>query len=104
MSTNKYESLANALTTGTIIGIVISAIIGLAICIGLFILLVCLIKHCAKSSVIAVESAALEPYPYPHSWTSQYPPNITSVSNYPPPYQSLPPPYTATASRSNKPV
>ena len=96
MSISKSDSLVNVLTTGTIIAIVISVIIGLAICIGLAVILVCLIKHCSKSNVVAVEGVVLEPYSYPQSWTTQYPPNLTSVSHYPPPYQSLPPPYTAS--------
>ena len=95
------DSLVSALSTGTLIAIIISSIIGLAICIGFIVLLICLIKHCSKSRGIGSQGMVLQPHPYPHSWTTQYPSNMTSVSNYPPPYQSVPPPYTAP-DQSNK--
>jgi len=100
MSSDNIDEFANKLSTGVIIAVVISSIVGLAICIGIIVLIVCIIKQCSRPSYPRHQGMVLQQpysYPYPQSWTSQYPPNMTSVSNYPPAYESVPPPYTASA-------
>jgi hypothetical protein len=104
MSSRDIDSLSNALSTGVIVAIVIGSIIGLALCIGSIIIIVCIIKHCNRPSRLGTQGMVLQqPNSYPHSWTANYPPDITSVANYPPAYPSLPPPYTASASDYTKP-
>lgn len=98
MGSDNYDTISNVLSTGTIVAIVIGAIIGLATCIGFIVIVICIIKNCNQRRDPRGQGIVLQPtYPYPHSWTTQYPPNTTSVANYPPSYESLPPPYTASA-------
>lgn len=100
MPIDDYDDFANKLSTGVIIAIVISSIVGLAICIGTIVVIICIIKQCSRPRYPQHQGVILQqPYanPYPQSWTAQYPPNMTSVSNYPPSYESVPPPYTASA-------
>ncbi len=89
------------LSTGVIVAVVVGSVIGFAICIVFFVILVALIKHRSRPrqppSALGMVPQQPYQYPYPHSWATQYPPNITSVSNDPPPYNSVPPPYTAPA-------
>ena len=104
MAKDDFDSITNALSTGAIVAIVIGSLIGLAVFIAVIVIIICVIKHCNRPRYPATQGIILQPqpYPYPHSLINQYPPNITSVSNYPPPYQSVPPPYTASAPESNK--
>jgi len=104
MSSNGYDSIANAVSTGSIIAIVIGTICGLAFCIGCIVVVICIIKH-GNRRRYPTQGMVLrqpQPQPYIHPWTTDYPPNTTSVSNYPPQYQSDPPPYTASASAPMK--
>lgn len=92
------EDFADALSTGAIVAIVIGAIIALAVCIGFIVILVCIVNHCNRPKHPHPQGMALQqPYSYSNTWSSQYPPNMTTVSNYPPSYESAPPPYTAPA-------
>jgi hypothetical protein len=94
MSSSTYYSISNALSIGTIIAIVVGSVVGLAILIGSIIVIVCIVKHLNRSKTIGTRGMVLQqpqPYPYPQSLSTQYPPTITSVSNYPPAY----PPYTS---------
>jgi hypothetical protein len=100
------DSISKFLSTGAIVAIVIGSIIGFAICIVFFVILVSLVRHCSQSRHSRTQGRVLQQqyqYPYPHSWATQYPPDITSVSNDPPPYQSVPPPYTASSVGPTKP-
>ncbi len=101
MPSDDYDKLSNVISTGAIIAIVIGSITGLAICIGLIVILVCIMKHCNRRRSPGM--VLQQQQPYPHSWTTQYPPSTTSVSNYPPGYQPAPPPYTASAPGAEKP-
>jgi hypothetical protein len=114
MVSGDFDALTNALSTGSIIAIVIGSIIGLVVCIGFIFIVIFIINHCNKPRYLTTQGMVLQQqYPYPHSWTADYPPSTTSISNYPPettvdsnyppPYQSLPPPYTASAPESTKP-
>jgi hypothetical protein len=112
-----YNTISNALTTGTIIAIAVGSIGGLAVCIGIIIVIVCVVKHTNRRQA-ATRGMVIQPaqtYPYPQQWQNQYPPNTTSVANYPPnmnamgnyppgmtnnyppTYSAAGPPYTATA-------
>ena len=72
-------------TTFTIIAIVCS-VVGLIFCIGLVVLVVCVIKHFNRRNALVQNAMVLQPYP-PYS-------NYVSNPNYPPPYPSAyPPPY-----------
>ena len=102
MPPDDSDTLSNILSAGAIAAIVVGSVIGLAICIIFFVILGSLIKHCCRPKRPLTQSLGLRQpysYSYPHSWTTEYPPNITSVSNDPPPppYHSVPPPYTASA-------
>ncbi len=91
----------DVIATGAIIAIVIGSITGFAICIGLIVIIVCILRHCNRTRSPGMVLQQQQP-PYPHSWTTQYPPSTTSVSNYSPEYQSAPPPYTASAPGAEK--
>jgi MFS superfamily sulfate permease-like transporter len=89
-----YYSVSNTLTTGAIIAIVVGSVVGLAILIGVIIAIVCVIKQINRSNNIRRQGMIVQPAPpYPQSWPNQYPPNTTSIANYPP----SAPPYTASA-------
>lgn len=100
MSAYDLQNVTDNISTGVIIAIVISSIVGLAICIGVITIIICIIRQCSRPRHPPHQGIILQqPYSHPHpqSWTTQYPPNITSVANYPPAYESVPPPYTASA-------
>jgi len=101
MSLYDYESITNTLTTGAIIAIVVGSVCGLIFLIGIIICIVCIVKRSNRSRAVATQGMVLQqpqPYQYPQSWSNQYPPNMTSVANYPPsPYQPTAPPYAAPA-------
>jgi hypothetical protein len=102
MGSDDPETLSNILSAGAIAAIVVGSVIGFALCIIFFGILGSLIKHCSRPRRPRTQSPVLRhpypyPYPYPHSWATQYPPDVTSISNDPPPYHSVPPPYTASA-------
>lgn len=93
-SSQTFNNLSNALSTGVIVAIVIGSVIGLAVFIGVIVVIVCLIKHCNQPRYPGSQGMVLQqPNTYPHSWATHYPPDTTSVANYP----SGPPPYTASA-------
>ena len=99
MSSRDFDSIQNTFSTGIIITIVVSSVFGLAFCIGVIIVIVCLIKYFNRPRSINNMHRIAQPiYPYPHSWSTVYPPNVTSVSNYP----SAPPPYSADVTELNK--
>ncbi|CAF3001890.1 unnamed protein product [Rotaria socialis] len=86
MSSSTFNELNSALTTGTIVAAVIGSISVTALIIGTIIVIVCIIKHFNRRRGIATQGRVIQPpqpYAYPHSWSQQYPPNITSVENYP---------------------
>jgi hypothetical protein len=96
MTSSTYNTINNALTIGTIISIVVGSVIGFVVLIGAIIFIICIIKHLNRSKNIGRQGRILQPaqtYPYPQSWSNQYPSNITSVANYPP----TDPPYIASA-------
>jgi hypothetical protein len=95
-----FNTISNALSTGVIVAIVVGSVIGLVICIGTIIAIVCIIKHLNRPRNSVTRGMVLQQpysYPHPHSWTNQYPPTTTSVANYPPLYQTVSPPYIASA-------
>ena len=99
-SSQNFDRISNVLSTGVIIAIVIGSIIGLALCIWTIIIIVCVIKRLNRPRYPATQGMVLQqPYTYPHSWATQYPPDTTSVANYP----SVPPPYTASSATNTKP-
>jgi len=102
MSTNNANSVVNAISTGAIIAIVIGTISAFAACIGCIVIVLCIIKRANRQGYPTRGVILQPPQPYPGPWTTNYPPNTTSVSNYPPQYPSDPPPYTASASAPTK--
>jgi len=107
MSSSNFYNIDNALSVGTIIAIVIGSVIGLAVLIGAIIAIVCIVKNLNRSKTIAAQGMVLQQsqsYPYSNSWSNQYPPNITSVSNYPPAYAPSAPPYTTSLQNYDKPA
>ncbi|CAF0991252.1 unnamed protein product [Rotaria sordida] len=100
MSSSNFNTISKVLTTGTIIAIVAGSITGLALLIATIVIIICIVKHLNRSRNVAAGGMILQPsqpYSYPSSWSYQYPPNMTSVANYPPPYQSAVPSYTTAA-------
>jgi hypothetical protein len=88
-----YNTINNAVATGTIVAIVVGSFVGLVIFITI---IVCIIKRSNRRN-IAAQGMILQqaqPYPYPQTWQNQYPPNATSVANYPPMYATAGPPNT----------
>ncbi|CAF1549297.1 unnamed protein product [Rotaria magnacalcarata] len=86
MSSSTFNKLGSALRTGTIIAIVVASISVIALIIGTIIVIVCIVKQSNRRRGIAAQGRVIqEPQPcaYPPSWSQQYPPNITSVANYP---------------------
>lgn len=105
MSSRDIDSVRNALSTGVIVAIVVGSVVGLAVCIGCIIVVLCLVKYANRSRSASRQQVALQPtYPYPHSWATHYPPNTVSVVNHPDAYPSMPPPYTSSASDYVKPL
>jgi hypothetical protein len=103
MSSQNIDSIGKTVSTGIIVAVVLSSIFGLALCIGAIVVIVCIIKRCNRPRYPINQGMVLQPsYPYPHSMETQYPYNTTSVANYPPAYQSVPPPYNAPASDYTK--
>jgi len=104
MAASDFETINHVLSIGTIIAIVIGSIFGALLCITFLVIVICIIKRCNRSRYSRRDDMILqESYLYPPSWTNQYPPNLTSVANYPPAYQAAPPPYTAAYSGYIKP-
>ncbi|CAF2505672.1 unnamed protein product [Rotaria sp. Silwood2] len=104
MPSNNYDTLNNTLSVGAIVAIVVCSVIGLFICIICIIVVVCIIKFFNRPRYPIQQGVVLQhPHQYPSNAPPQYPYNLTSVSNYPPPYQTLPPPYNAPASDYTKP-
>jgi hypothetical protein len=107
MSSSGYYTISNALSVGAIIAIVVGSIGALAVLIGIIIVIVCIVKHSNRRRNLATQGMILQPaqpYPYPQSWANQYPPNTTSVANYPPAYPTLAAPYTAPTPDYIKPM
>ncbi|CAF0823301.1 unnamed protein product [Rotaria sordida] len=103
MSSSNYDTISKALSVGAIVAIVVGSVIGLIVLITCIIVIVCLIKYCNRPRYPIGQGAVLQyPYQYPSNAPPQYPSNMTSVANYPPPYQPVPPPYNAPASDSTK--
>lgn len=96
MPVSDIDDIADVLSKGTIIAIVVSSVIGVALLIVFIVILICIINRCNKPRHPQTQGIILQqPYSYTQTWPTQYPQNLTSVSNYPPPYESVPPPYTA---------
>ncbi|CAF3266229.1 unnamed protein product [Rotaria sp. Silwood2] len=98
MSSSSLDTIGNVVTTGTIITIVVGSLVGLGLIITIIVIIVCITKYSNHSRNVTTEGMILQPpqlYPNLHSLSNQYPPNITSVANYPPSYQPTAPPYTA---------
>lgn len=102
MSSSTFNSISNALTTGSIIAIVAGSVLGIAVLITIIIIIVCIVKQSNRRKIMTTQGMVFQqpqrypyPYPYPHSWSNQYPPNTMSVSNYPPVIQPSAPPYIA---------
>jgi hypothetical protein len=98
MSSSTFNSISNALATGTIIAIVVGSVLGIAVLITIIIIIICIVKQSNRRKIMATQGMVFrqpqpQPYPYPHSWSNQYPPNTMSVSNYPPVIQPSAPPY-----------
>lgn len=107
MSSSSFNAITNALSIGAIVAIVVGSVIGLAILIGSIIAIVCIVKHLNRSKSVGTRGMILQqpqPYPYPQSWSNQYPPTITSVANYPPEYPPTAPPYTASSQIYDNPA
>ncbi|CAF0829907.1 unnamed protein product [Rotaria sp. Silwood1] len=104
MSSNNYDTINKTLSVGAIVAIVVSSIIGLIICVTFIIVVVCIIKFCNRPRYPIHQGIVLQsPYQYVSDASPQYPSNMTSVSNYPPSYSTVPPPYNAPASDYTKP-
>ncbi|CAF4082656.1 unnamed protein product, partial [Rotaria sp. Silwood1] len=100
IDTSSLDAREKVLTAGNIIVIVVGTISGLALLIVVITMILCIVKHSNRSRNVTIREIILEKpqlYPNIHSWPNQYPSNLTSVANYPPPNQSTVPPYTATA-------
>jgi hypothetical protein len=96
---SNYNTISNALTTGSIIAIVIGSVLGLATLIGIIITIVCIVKAINRSNNVRSQGMILQPpQPYPQSWPNQYPLNTMSVANYPPAYTASAPNYVQPSS------
>ncbi len=85
-----YSSSSSSVSTVLIVGAVVGTVVGLAICIGSIVIIICLVKHCFKPRTPIQNGVILQPYaPYPDN-ISNYPPQYP---NYPPPYQNNAPNY-----------
>lgn len=94
-----FSSLGQAITTGTIIAIVIGSVSGLIILIGTIIIIVVIVKKTNRRRAMITQGMVLQPTPaygYPAAFNQQYAPNMTGFANYPNQYGINPPPY-ATA-------
>lgn len=83
------NSLSSGVSTTLIVGAVVGSVLGLIFCIGLVVILVCVIKHCKKSNNAVANGMILQPYP-PYPPYASYAP-YPNYPNYPP---ANAPPYT----------
>jgi len=96
MSYSYYNTVDNALTTGTIIAIAVGSAIGLVVFIATIVIIICIIKRINRTKNITRQGMILQPaqpYPYPQPWPNQNQPNTFAVANYPPISQTTAPPY-----------
>jgi hypothetical protein len=93
MYSSSTDSLSKGLSTTLTIIAVVCAVGGLIFCIGLVVIVVCVIKHFNKRNSSIGNGMVLQPYSYPPN------PNYIPNPNYPPAYA---PPYTFTEPEFNK--
>ncbi|CAF1062588.1 unnamed protein product [Adineta steineri] len=98
MTTPNLSTVNDFISSGAIVAIILGSIFGLALCVGTIIIIICIIKHRNQSRCPIIDQmSSQQTYAYPHSWASLYPPETTSITNYPSVYDS-PPPYVASTS------
>ncbi|UJR21728.1 hypothetical protein I4U23_024805 [Adineta vaga] len=107
MSSSNFDSISSALTTGTIIAIVIGSVCGLIVLIGIIVVIVCIVKHLNRPRHMATNGMVLQQpqsYSYPQTWPNQYQPNAFNMTNYPTMYQTVSAPYTVPMPNYAKPM
>ena len=101
MTTHEIDSGEKVLSAGVIVAIVIGAIFLATFCLGTMVIILCLIRHWARSRYPTTQTVVLRSaYVSPPACTS----NTPIVVNYSTFYQSVPPPYTASTAAYVKPA
>lgn len=109
MSSSSFETINTALTTGTIIAIVVGSIFGLVLLIGTIVTIACIVRYLNRSKRESAHHAsaqpvAPQPYSYPQAWSNAYSTGTVNTPHYPTMYQTVSAPYTMPPMSETKPV
>jgi hypothetical protein len=89
-TSSTYTDVSSSVSTGLIIALVVGVGGGIACCIGVIVVIICMIKQCNKPRTSMAGGMILEPYP---NNAPYYPP--VNPPAYQPPQQPVYGPYTA---------